>query len=148
MTRRAGSADLPLHGGRVPIWLGERMTRFGAVIAEAIGHEFGRGELLRVRRRDGDGLAFLRHHTHRARFAGFCFLAPVKQSVLLRIVLDPYKLHMMRERKIVPTPVRQDARARKVAHRRGQSMACPQLADGGGESKLQHPTTNHTAGRA
>lgn len=27
MTRRAGSADLPLHGGRVPAWLGQRMTR-------------------------------------------------------------------------------------------------------------------------
>jgi uncharacterized protein len=27
MVRRAGSADLPLHSGRVPQWLGERMTR-------------------------------------------------------------------------------------------------------------------------
>ena len=27
MTRRTGSADLPLHGGRVPAWLAERMTR-------------------------------------------------------------------------------------------------------------------------
>ena len=36
MTRRSGSADLPLHGGRVPPWLGERMTRLGRVIAEAI----------------------------------------------------------------------------------------------------------------
>ena len=36
MTRRSGSADLPLHGGRVPKWLGDRMTRLGAVIAEAI----------------------------------------------------------------------------------------------------------------
>ncbi|MCB1498980.1 MAG: DUF763 domain-containing protein [Bauldia sp.] len=47
MTRRSGSADLPLHGGRVPPWLGERMTRLGAVIAEAIVHEYGRDELLR-----------------------------------------------------------------------------------------------------
>ena len=47
MTRRSGSADLPLHGGRVPKWLGDRMTRLGAVIAEAIVHEFGRDELLR-----------------------------------------------------------------------------------------------------
>ncbi|WP_288729360.1 DUF763 domain-containing protein, partial [uncultured Pseudoxanthomonas sp.] len=31
MTRRGGSADLPLHGGRVPAWLGQRMTRLGAV---------------------------------------------------------------------------------------------------------------------
>jgi hypothetical protein len=47
MTRRAGSADLPLHGGRVPAWLGERMTRLGAVIVEAVVHHFGRDELLR-----------------------------------------------------------------------------------------------------
>jgi len=47
MTHRAGSADLPLHGGRVPAWLGERMTRLGAVIAETIVHEYGRDEFLR-----------------------------------------------------------------------------------------------------
>ena len=46
MVRRTGSADLPLHGGRVPKWLGERMTRLGAVIAEAIVLEYGRAELL------------------------------------------------------------------------------------------------------
>jgi hypothetical protein len=47
MARRAGSADLPLHGGRVPVWLGERMTRLGAVISQAIVHHYGREELLR-----------------------------------------------------------------------------------------------------
>jgi uncharacterized protein len=47
MARRSGSADLPLHGGRVPRWLGDRMTRLGAVITEAIVLEYGRGELLR-----------------------------------------------------------------------------------------------------
>ncbi len=47
MPRRTGSADLPLHGGRVPKWLGERMTRLGAVIVEAIVIEYGRDELLR-----------------------------------------------------------------------------------------------------
>jgi len=47
MPRRSGSADLPLHGGRVPKWLGERMTRLGAVIAEAIVLEYGRDEFLR-----------------------------------------------------------------------------------------------------
>jgi hypothetical protein len=45
--KRAGSADLPLHGGRVPKWLGERMTRLGAVICEAIVLHYGRDELLR-----------------------------------------------------------------------------------------------------
>ena len=40
-------ADLPLHGGRVPKWLVDRMTRLGAVISEAIVHYYGRDELLR-----------------------------------------------------------------------------------------------------
>ncbi|MGQ7790981.1 DUF763 domain-containing protein [Faunimonas sp. B44] len=47
MTKRAGSADLPLHGGRVPRWLAERMTRLGAVMSEAIVLHYGRDELLR-----------------------------------------------------------------------------------------------------
>ena len=47
MARRAGSADLPLHGGRVPAWLAARMSTLGAVIAEAIVHHYGRDELLR-----------------------------------------------------------------------------------------------------
>jgi hypothetical protein len=47
MAHRAGSADLPLHGGRVPKWLGDRMTRLGTLITEAIVHEYGRDELLR-----------------------------------------------------------------------------------------------------
>src|SRR6185369_8331100 len=36
MAQRAGSANLPLHGGRVPRWLADRMNRLGAVISEAI----------------------------------------------------------------------------------------------------------------
>src|SRR3982074_621769 len=47
MVRRAGSADLPLHGGRVPTWLSNRMTRLGAVMSQAIVHHYGRDELLR-----------------------------------------------------------------------------------------------------
>lgn len=47
MAQRSGSADLPLHGGRVPKWLGERMTRLGAVLCEAIVHHYGRDELIR-----------------------------------------------------------------------------------------------------
>src|SRR5712671_630646 len=47
MAYRAGSADLPLHGGRVPLWLAGRMSRLGAVISEAIIHTYGRDELLR-----------------------------------------------------------------------------------------------------
>jgi hypothetical protein len=33
MARRAGNADLPLHGGRVPKWLGDHMTRLRGVPA-------------------------------------------------------------------------------------------------------------------
>src|SRR4051794_2788527 len=47
MAQRAGSANLPLHGGQVPRWLADRMTRPGAVISEAIVHNCGRDELLR-----------------------------------------------------------------------------------------------------
>src|SRR5438270_7248988 len=44
---RTGSADLPLHGGRVPEWLATRMARLGRVITEAIVLEYGRHEFLR-----------------------------------------------------------------------------------------------------
>jgi hypothetical protein len=47
MAQRVGSADLPLHGGQVPRWLADRMTRLGAVMSEAIVHHYGRDELLR-----------------------------------------------------------------------------------------------------
>jgi hypothetical protein len=47
MAARAGSADLPLHGGHVPRWLADRMTRLGAVMSQAIVHHYGRDELLR-----------------------------------------------------------------------------------------------------
>ena len=47
MARRAGSADLPLHGGQVPRWLAVRMARLGAVMSQAIVHHYGRDELLR-----------------------------------------------------------------------------------------------------
>src|SRR6202789_1132383 len=47
MHQRTGSANLPLHGGRVPPWLSSRMAALGRVIAEAIVHEYGRDELLR-----------------------------------------------------------------------------------------------------
>jgi uncharacterized protein len=46
MTRRTGSADLPLHGGRVPAWLGERMPSLGSIITQAIVHHYGRDVFL------------------------------------------------------------------------------------------------------
>ncbi|NOJ47265.1 DUF763 domain-containing protein [Bradyrhizobium archetypum] len=47
MARRTGSADLPLHGGRVPAWLGVRMSSLGTIITQAIVHHYGRDEFLR-----------------------------------------------------------------------------------------------------
>ena len=47
MAGRTGSALLPLHGGRVPGWLADRMARLGAVMSQAIVHHYGRDELLR-----------------------------------------------------------------------------------------------------
>ena len=44
--KRSGFADLPLHGGRVPVWLAERMTRLGSAISESIVYHYGVPELL------------------------------------------------------------------------------------------------------
>ena len=39
--KRSGIADLPLHGGRVPQWLAERMTKLGTAVIEAIVRDYG-----------------------------------------------------------------------------------------------------------
>jgi uncharacterized protein len=44
---RGNYADLPLHYGRVPTWLAERMTLLGGAIVEAIISDYGRSEVLR-----------------------------------------------------------------------------------------------------
>jgi uncharacterized protein len=44
--QRSGSANLPLHGGRVPTWLAGRMAALGRVIVEAIVLHYDRRELL------------------------------------------------------------------------------------------------------
>jgi|SRR5438270_4784285 len=44
--KRSGTADLPLHGGRVPPWLAERMTELGTAIAEQIVMTYGPSEFL------------------------------------------------------------------------------------------------------
>ncbi|MBX5496995.1 MAG: DUF763 domain-containing protein, partial [Bryobacteraceae bacterium] len=44
--KRSGFADLPLHGGRVPAWLAERMTKLGTAIVEAVLLHYGPSELL------------------------------------------------------------------------------------------------------
>lgn len=45
--RHSGSADLPLHGGFVPIWLAERMAKLGLAIVENILIDYGKDDLLR-----------------------------------------------------------------------------------------------------
>jgi uncharacterized protein len=44
--KRSGTADLPLHGGRVPPWLADRMTLLGAAITESVLLHYGRSEFL------------------------------------------------------------------------------------------------------
>src|SRR5262245_21595193 len=44
--KRSGLADLPLHNGRVPQWLAERMTRLGAAITEIIVRNYGTSAFL------------------------------------------------------------------------------------------------------
>ncbi len=44
--KRSGYADLPLHGGRVPRWLSERMAKLGGAIIEAIAMDYGRSEVI------------------------------------------------------------------------------------------------------
>src|ERR1700751_4383974 len=46
LMKRSGFADLPLHGGRVPPWLAERMTQMGAAIGESIVLHYGQAEFL------------------------------------------------------------------------------------------------------
>ena len=46
MARRTGSADLPLHSGRVPPWLATRMATLGGIITQAIVQHYGRDEFL------------------------------------------------------------------------------------------------------
>lgn len=44
--KRSGIADLPLHGGRVPRWLAERMTELGTAIVEQVIFFYGPSEFL------------------------------------------------------------------------------------------------------
>ena len=44
--KRSGFADLPLHSGRVPSWLAERMTKLGTAISENVLLHYGPSELL------------------------------------------------------------------------------------------------------
>jgi len=45
--KHSGSADLPLHGGFVPVWLAERMAKLGLAIVENILLDYGKDDLLR-----------------------------------------------------------------------------------------------------
>ncbi|HAE69115.1 MULTISPECIES: DUF763 domain-containing protein [Sphingobacterium] len=45
--KRSGTADLPLHYGKVPAWLYERMALLGRSIVEVILMDYGKDEVLR-----------------------------------------------------------------------------------------------------
>lgn len=47
MVQKTGIANLPLHYGRVPSWLADRMTKLGSIMSQAIIHHYGRDEFLR-----------------------------------------------------------------------------------------------------
>jgi len=47
MSQKTGTADLPLHGGKVPAWLAHRMAALGRVLVEALVLHYGRQEVLR-----------------------------------------------------------------------------------------------------
>jgi hypothetical protein len=47
MPQRTGSATLPLHGGKAPRWLFDRMAQLAPAIAEVIVLEHGRSEFLK-----------------------------------------------------------------------------------------------------
>jgi hypothetical protein len=44
--KRSGFADTPLHGGHIPSWLAERMTRLGTAIVETILLHYGQSAFL------------------------------------------------------------------------------------------------------
>lgn len=44
--KRSGIADLPLHHGRVPQWLAERMAKLGAAITETVVRDYGASAFL------------------------------------------------------------------------------------------------------
>ena len=72
MTRRTGSADLPLHTGRVPPWLASRMASLGAIVTQAIVLHYGRDAFMQRLSHPfwfqsfgavmGIGLALVGHH--------------------------------------------------------------------------------------
>ncbi|KTC68097.1 hypothetical protein Lbir_2699 [Legionella birminghamensis] len=45
MAQKTGSANLPLHYGRVPLWLAERMAKLAAVMTQAICAALAEGAL-------------------------------------------------------------------------------------------------------
>ena len=45
--KRSGYADLPLHYGKVPPWLVERMAKLGGAIVEALIIEYGKAEVVK-----------------------------------------------------------------------------------------------------
>ena len=47
MAHRTGTANLPLHGGKAPAWLFQRMAALGPAVLEVLVLERGPDEVLR-----------------------------------------------------------------------------------------------------
>lgn len=47
MAQKTGIANLPLHYGKVPSWLSDRMAKLSAIMSQAIIYHYGRDEFLR-----------------------------------------------------------------------------------------------------
>jgi uncharacterized protein len=45
--KRTGSVDLPLHGGKAPRWLFQRMVKLSSALTDVLVYEYGRDEFLR-----------------------------------------------------------------------------------------------------
>ena len=45
--KKTGSVDLPLHGGKAPRWLFERMVKLSSALTDVLVYEYGRDEFLR-----------------------------------------------------------------------------------------------------
>jgi len=45
--KRTGTVELPLHGGKAPRWLFDRMVKLSSAITDVIIYEYGSEEFLR-----------------------------------------------------------------------------------------------------
>ena len=135
--KRSGIADLPLHGGRVPQWLAERMTRarhrdhrersFSDYGASSFPLALERSVLVPgVGRGDGHGLALLGHHDIRHGRAEARARAARGRARPLRL---------RRSRQVLAQHAARAARDRRAARLRRRSAGAHQPADRAGRQQ-------------